>query len=42
VRWIGNHEVLLAASVSLSHRTLVCESYFHSVGAGCRPSHPAG
>ena len=34
MRWIANHEVLLEASVSLSHRTLICGSYFHSVGAG--------
>ena len=32
--WIGNHEVLLEASGSLSHRMLVCESYFQSAGAG--------
>jgi hypothetical protein len=31
LRWIGNHEVLLEASVSLSHRMLVCGSYYHSL-----------
>jgi hypothetical protein len=32
VRLIGNHGVLDEASVSLSHKMLVCGSYFHS---GC-------
>jgi hypothetical protein len=31
LRWIGDHEVLLEASVSLSHRMLVCGSYYHSL-----------
>jgi hypothetical protein len=34
VRLIGNHEVLLEASVSLSHKVLLCGSYFHSIRAG--------
>jgi hypothetical protein len=34
VRLIGNHAVLLEVSVSLSHKVLLCGSYFHSIGAG--------
>ena len=34
LRSIGNHAVLLEASVSFSYRMLVCGAYFHSVGAG--------